>query len=59
MLSVETCKKIMGKDADNLTDENIEQIRDDLYIVANLAFSHWQQSYVSTDTQQALPGNSK
>jgi len=59
MLSVEKCKKVLGAAAEKLTDEEIESFRDELYIAANLAFSHWQESRVSTDAQPALPGNSK
>lgn len=47
MLSVEQSKKILGDEAKNLTDEQIEAMRDELYIAANLAFAHWQHSNVS------------
>jgi len=41
-LSVEQCKKILGDKSKNYTDEQIEVIRDELYILANLAFEHWK-----------------
>lgn len=42
MLSVEQCKKILGERARNYTDEQLEAIRDELYILAGLAFEHWK-----------------
>ena len=48
MLSVEQCKKILGGKAKNYSDEFVEAARDELYIVANLAFSHWQKNCSST-----------
>jgi hypothetical protein len=53
-LSVEKCKKILGDKAANMTDELIEKMRDELYVAANLAFSHWQKSSrkVMSDSRQ-------
>ncbi len=49
MLSIEQCKKVLGDKVKNLTDESIEEIRDALYIQANLAFNHWQKSRSLTE----------
>ena len=40
MLSVEKCKELLGEE--NLSDEQVEAIRADLYELAELAFSAWQ-----------------
>jgi hypothetical protein len=42
MLSLEQCKKILGERARNYTDGQLEGIRDELYILAGLAFEHWK-----------------
>lgn len=42
MLTIEQCKKIIGDK--NLTDKEVEEIRDELYILANLAFEHWRET---------------
>jgi hypothetical protein len=59
MLSVEKCKKILGEDAEGRSDEAIELIRDDLYRIANLAFTHWQECCLSADVQPELTETSK
>jgi hypothetical protein len=51
MLSIEHCKKILGERAKNYTDEKLEEIRDELYIIANLAFEHWKH-YSSTKGEE-------
>ncbi len=48
MLTVEQCKKILGEKTKNYTDEQIEAIRDELYIAANLSFEHWRKSHCLT-----------
>jgi hypothetical protein len=48
MLTLEKCKKILGDKAKNYTDERIEAIRDELYVVANLSFKHWKKSHCLT-----------
>ena len=55
MLTLEQCKKILGNKAQNLTDSEIESIRDELYIAANLAFSHWQKNRSSTKEGEPSP----
>lgn len=42
MLSIEQCRKLI--DDKNLTDKEIEEIRDELYVLANLAFEHWRET---------------
>jgi hypothetical protein len=51
MLSVEQCKRILGERAKNYTDEQLEAIRDELYILAGLAFEHWKR-YSSAKTEE-------
>lgn len=55
MLSLERCKKVLGEKAVGMTDEFIEQMRDELYIAANLAFSHWHKSNASTKAGKPSP----
>ena len=43
MISIEKYKKILGKEAQNLTDEEIEQIRDAQYKLADILFDMWQE----------------
>ena len=47
MLSIEQCKKLI--DDKNLTDKEVEEIRDELYVLANLAFEHWRKAKKKTD----------
>ena len=53
MLTVEQAKKILGEKSKNYTDEQIESIRDTLYIAANLAFEHWRKSHCLTSGDSA------
>jgi len=41
MISLPTFKKILGEEAQGLTDQQIEQIRDTQYQFARLAFYKW------------------
>ena len=41
MISVEKFKKLLGPEAQNLTDKEIEQIRDSQYQLADIAFDMW------------------
>lgn len=52
MLAITQCKKVLGEKARDLTDEQIEAIRDQLYIAANLAFTHWQKNCSSTKAEE-------
>ena len=54
MLSIERCRKILGTKAENLTDEEIEKVRDELYIGANLAFENWRRC-TSTNEGELSP----
>ncbi len=56
MLSIEQCKKTLGDKSKNYTDGQIEAIRDQLYIAANLAFAHWQKncSFTKGDEKSSL-----
>lgn len=41
MISIEKFKKLLGSEAQNLTDEEIEQIRNSQYQLAEIAFDMW------------------
>ena len=41
MLSIERCRKILGKDC-TLTDEELKMLRDQLYLVAEVALDAFQ-----------------
>lgn len=47
MLSVEKCKTILGTRAASLSDEAVEFVRDQLYILANLCFDHWSKTQMN------------
>ncbi len=55
MLSIEQSKKILGDKAKNYTDEEIEAIRDTLYVAANLSFEHWRKNCSSTKPGEKSP----
>jgi len=42
MLSIEQCRKLIGDKT--LSDKEVEEIRDELYVLANLAFDHWKET---------------
>lgn len=48
MLTLEQCKKLISDK--NLTDKEVEEVRDELYILANLAFEHWRETKKRNDT---------
>lgn len=50
MLSVEQCKKLISDKS--LTDKEVEEIRDELYILANLAFEHWKEAKNQNDSNR-------
>lgn len=54
MLTIDRCKKILEAKAIYLTDEQIESLRDELYLVANLAFEHWQKGRCLTEKEKNL-----
>lgn len=54
MLSVQECRKRLGSKAKDLTDENLELVRDQLYILAGLAFTHWKENCSSTKGENNL-----
>lgn len=43
MISISKFRKITGKEAGNLTDKQIEEIRDAQYQFAELAFEIWAE----------------
>ena len=44
MISLSKFKEILGEDARDLTDQEIEEIRDAQYKLAELAFEFWQKN---------------
>lgn len=40
-ISISKCRRLLGKEAEGLTDEQIEEIRDAQYQFAELAFQFW------------------
>lgn len=49
MLSVEQSKKILGKKATHLNDEQILALRDSLYSIVNLIFDNLQKKQIKKD----------
>lgn len=43
MISIEKFKQLLGSEAQNLTDKEIEQIRDSQYQLDDIAFDMWQE----------------
>lgn len=41
MLSISEFKKLAGEEADNLTDEEIEKVRDVMCELSNMLFDMW------------------
>lgn len=41
MISIEKFKQLLGLEAQNLSDKEIEQIRDSQYQLADMAFDVW------------------
>lgn len=44
MLSLHKCRQLLGAAGDELTDEQVEKVRDEMYAVARSALSHPQTS---------------
>ncbi|MFA5228642.1 MAG: hypothetical protein WC446_02675 [Candidatus Paceibacterota bacterium] len=57
MLSVEHCKKTL-KNNKELNEEQVKSIRDELYVLAGVAFDQWKQSFSSTkgEVESSLAG---
>ncbi|MEJ0053154.1 MAG: hypothetical protein WDN10_00275 [bacterium] len=55
MLSIAQCKKVLGNEANLLSDEAVEAVRDELYIAANLAFDSWQKKGLVSAKDKAMP----
>ncbi len=45
MISIKQCKKLISDKT--LTDAEVEQVRDELYILANLAFEQWRDKNIN------------
>jgi len=43
MISIEKFKQLLGSEAQNFTDKEVEQIRDSQYQLADIAFDMWQK----------------
>lgn len=44
MLSLSEYKKILGEDAQGMTDKEIEELRDAQRNLAEIVFEHWQKN---------------
>ncbi|MDD3101573.1 MAG: hypothetical protein PHE59_00270 [Patescibacteria group bacterium] len=53
MLDLEKCREIIGKEAKNLTDQQIESIRDNLYAQAYIIFDFWQKDEIKHNKKGA------
>jgi len=52
MLTLTHCKKILGDKAAELSDEDIDVLRHEMYVLANLSFTHWQKNCSSTKAEE-------
>jgi hypothetical protein len=43
MLTIDQTRKILGKNAEGLTDEQLTEIRDGYYHLVNIIFDKWQE----------------
>ena len=50
MLSVERCRQLLSNDGGQLSDAKIEQLRLDLYVIAEIAIGVWQRRSRSRGT---------
>lgn len=46
MLSIEACRKILGQNKYQKTDEEIEEIRDTLYQLANILYTSYKNEAI-------------
>ncbi|MFA6547854.1 MAG: hypothetical protein WCT11_02830 [Candidatus Magasanikbacteria bacterium] len=55
MISLPKFKELLGEEAKNLTDEDIERIRDAQYQFARLAFEKWaiKKGFIIDTTQES------
>jgi len=53
MLTLTHCKKILGNKAADLSDEDIDILRHEMYVLANISFNHWQKKCSSTKTEES------
>lgn len=44
MLSVEQCREIIGCDAENMSDKEIEKLRDNLYVFCESTIDYYFES---------------
>ena len=52
MLTITHCKKILGDKAADLSDEDIDALRHEMYVLANLSFSNWKKNCSSTKAEE-------
>ena len=53
MMSFKKARKLLGRAADNLTDQEVAEIRDLAYQFADVVFDHWLKERNSTSTAPA------
>ncbi len=54
MLSIESLRKVDGVATKNLTDEEIEKLRENFYSITNLMFDDWCEEKFSSKTPVGL-----
>ena len=47
--SIEYCKKILNRDENNFTDEQVKKIRDFLFHLAEIEYEHFQKSIKTSE----------
>jgi len=46
MISISKCRELIGPKGQDLTDQEVEEIREKLYELASLAFEDWWQQKI-------------
>lgn len=54
MLSIEKCKKLLQEKGTKYTDEQVKEIRDLLYKLGRIDFSHYQQNKLKYEKSNHL-----
>jgi len=55
MISIKKAREILGDKYKNLSDEEIEKIRDEVYQLANLVFDSWLKKKQSEKRNKEKP----
>lgn len=57
-ISIEQCKKMLNKNGSNYTDEEVEKIRDFLYVLVHIEMEHIKTK-LNEMSEKAMETNSK